>query len=68
MGKDTVVIDPAEETARDAIKILTENDLAKARGKGSTTICFTADIERGMRLAKYMLPNVKSVFKQVDLK
>ena len=68
LGKDTIVIDPAEETAQNAIKILTENDLAKASGKGSTIICFTADLERGMRLAKYMLPNVKSAFKQVDLK
>ena len=67
LGENIMVIDPAEDTARSAIKILTENGLAKKNGKGNTTICFTADIDRGTRLVKYILPNVKSAFEQVDL-
>lgn len=68
LGKDTIVIDPAEETSRNALQVLRENGLAKESGQGSTTICFTADIDRGIRLVNYILPNVKSAFKQVDLK
>jgi len=68
LGNGVNVIDPAEETAREAIKVLGTQGLAKQKGQGSTTICFTADLDRGMRLAKHMLPDTKSTFKQINLK
>ncbi len=68
LGNDVNIIDPAEETARYAIKVLAANGCAKTQGQGSTTICFTADLDRGIRLAKHMLPDTENVFKLVNLK
>ena len=68
LGNGVNIIDPAEETARDAIKVLVAQGVAKQKGQGSTTICFTADLDRGIRLAKHMLPDTESVFQQVNLK
>jgi len=68
LGKDVVVIDPAEETARNALKILETASLVKKNGEGKTKICFTADLERGSRLANYMLPHIKCTFELINLK
>jgi len=68
LGDGVHVIDPAEETAKNTIDLLEKQGLSKRNGQGSTTIYFTADLDRGMRLAKRMLPNTKSIFAQINLK
>jgi glutamate racemase len=68
LGDGVHVIDPAEETAKNTIDLLEGQRLAKGTGQGSTVIYFTADLDRGMRLAKHMLPNTRSIFAQINLK
>lgn len=68
MGNGVTVIDPAEQTSKDAQFRLIEEGLLKLTGEGTTTICFTGDVERGKRLAHYIMPNIEAEFKQVILK
>ena len=67
MGEGVKVIDPAEETARDTEKALKEEGLLQTEGAGKTTICFTADLERGKRIAARMFDVEASEFKTVNL-
>lgn len=68
MGKGVTVIDPAEQTAKDAQFRLISDGLAKLEGKGTTTIGFTGNVEAGERLAKFIMPDVDATFEQVTLK
>ncbi|MEG1412555.1 MAG: glutamate racemase [Acidaminococcaceae bacterium] len=62
------VLDPAEQTALDALAILERDALAKSVAeKGTTTICFTADVERGRRLAGKMFATADCRFQLVKL-
>lgn len=67
MGEGVQVIDPAEETAHDTEKALKEEGLLQTEGTGKTTICFTADLERGKRIASRMFDVEASEFKTVNL-
>ncbi len=67
LGNGVTVIDPAQQTTKDAQYKLIEEGLLKMEGKGSTTICFTGDVERGERLAKFIMPDVEATFKKVTL-
>ena len=67
MGPDVQVLDPANQTAKDAQFKLIEEGLYRLSGEGSTTICFTGDMEKGESLAKYMLPETVCQFKQIHL-
>ena len=67
MGEGVKVIDPAEETARETEKALKEEGLLQTDGAGKTTICFTADLERGKRIAARMFDVETSEFKTVNL-
>lgn len=66
-GPEITVIDPAEETAADALADLQQHKLDRKDGKGQVTICFTADLERGRRLASRVMDISQCRFKQVDL-
>ena len=48
-------MDPAERTVQAAIDDLKQRRLARETGLGRAEVCFTADLERGKRLAARML-------------
>ena len=55
MGPAVAVLDPAEVTAKKCRYDLCERDLLCKTGTGTTEICFTTDLERGLRLASLMV-------------
>ena len=67
MGSAVKVIDPAEQTAFDAKAELEVCGLLQTEGSGKTTICFTADLERGKRIASRMFDVEACVFQAVKL-
>ena len=67
-GPGITVIDPAEITAELAKKDLQAKGLLKTEGRGRIQVCFTADVERGKRLAARMLDTSLCDFKLIDLK
>ena len=68
LGTAITVIDPAEQTATNAQHRLIEEGLLKLSGTGNLTIGFTKDVERGQRLAQYIMPGLKATYKNVTLK
>ena len=62
------ILDPAERTAQDALENLEKRGLARTDGLGRAEVCFTADLERGRRLAARMLDLSKCSFHLIDLK
>ena len=67
MGAGVKVIDPAEQTALDTKAALEDCGLLQAEGSGKTTICFTADLERGKRIAARMFDVEACTFQNVTL-
>lgn len=67
MGTGVKVIDPAEQTALDAKAALEADGILKAAGSGKTTICFTADLDRGKRIASRMFDVEACAFYAVKL-
>ncbi|WP_317304125.1 glutamate racemase [Acidaminococcus timonensis] len=67
-GPSVTVLDPAERTAQDALESLQKRHLALTTGIGRAEVCFTADLERGKRLAARMLDLDKCDFRLIDLK
>lgn len=67
LGPEVAVLDPAEETALEAQALLQGKGLLRQEGRGTTEVCFTADIERGRRLAEYMLPQVECNYNLIKL-
>ena len=61
------ILDPAERTTQDAIEDLAARGLAQTEGIGETEICFTADVERGQRLAQRVMDTNGCVFKLIQL-
>lgn len=67
-GPGVKVLDPAEETAANARTDLEASGLTRELNhQGHCTVCFTADVERGKRLAARMLDMSRCTFKQVDI-
>ena len=66
-GPGVTILDPAERTAQDALENLEKRGLARTTGLGRAEICFTADLERGRRLAARMLDLSKCGFHLIDL-
>ena len=66
-GPEVTILDPAERTAQDALENLEKRGLARTTGLGRAEICFTADLERGRRLAARMLDLSKCGFHLIDL-
>lgn len=67
-GPEVTILDPAERTAQDALENLEKRGLARTDGLGRAEVCFTADLERGRRLAARMLDLSKCSFHLIDLK
>ncbi len=66
-GSGVTVIDPAEATAQDTKKVLAVADLLSTEKSGSLEICFTADVERGARIADRVLAAENCRFKEIIL-
>lgn len=66
-GPEIRLLDPAEQTAAEARKLLAAENLLQEQDKGKTTVCFTADLERNLRLAAKMLSTNECAFKIVKL-
>lgn len=67
MGLGVKVIDPAEQTALDVQGALRAASLLKESSSGKTTICFTADLARGKRIAARMFDVEACEFRAVTL-
>ncbi len=67
MGDKVKVIDPAEQTALDAQMVLHKAGLLSENAAGQTTICFTADLARGKRIASRMFEVASCDFRTVSL-
>lgn len=66
-GSGVTVIDPADATAQAARTVLAERELLCSKDEGQLEICFTADVERGARIAGRMLPEGKCKFAEIKL-
>lgn len=66
-GSEVTVIDPADATAQDTKAVLAAEGLLRSEGTGSLEVCFTADVERGARIAARVLPQGKCLFKEIKL-
>jgi len=66
-GAGVKIVDPAKETALLAKKSLDILGLRKLDGRGSITICCTADVERVQRLTLRMLPEEKVKYQLINL-
>lgn len=66
-GSDVTIIDPADATAADAKAALADQGLLREQGGGSLEVCFTADLERGARIAGRMLPATVCRFAEIKL-
>lgn len=67
MGPGIRVVDPAEDSAMVAKKVLEVLDLLKEEGDGSVTVCCTRDKERVQRLAERIMPGKNVKFREIDL-
>ena len=61
------MIDPADATAQDTKTVLAAEGLLRSEGAGALEVCFTADVERGARIAGRVLPQGKCLFKEIKL-
>lgn len=66
-GPGVTILDPAEKTVETAREDLQKRHLLRKTGLGRAEICFTADLERGKRLAARMLDMEKCDFRLVHL-
>lgn len=66
-GTGVKVLDPADATALQAKLYLEEAGLLKINGEGHTDVCFTADLERGRKIAGHMLDISRCSFKEISL-
>ena len=66
-GSEVTVIDPADATAQDTKMVLAAEGLLRSEGAGTLEVCFTADVERGARIAGRVLPQGKCLFKEIKL-
>lgn len=67
MGKELFLIDPAKETAMDAYEILQVSGELSSQKEGSVKVCFSAEVERAKKMARFMIDIDKATFQQVDL-
>ena len=67
LGDGVALVDPAEATAREAKRVLTENGLLKQDGIGKVELCFTANLEKSEELARLIMEGEHIVFKKVEL-
>ena len=66
-GEGVTVLDPAEATALQARIFLERAGLLKMHGVGRSSVCFTADLNRGKSIAERMLDMERSSFEEISL-
>lgn len=67
LGTGVAIVDPAEETALLAGRLLETEKMSADNGGGRVTVCCTADPERVERLAARMLPSEVCSFREITL-
>ncbi|MBO5245451.1 MAG: glutamate racemase [Selenomonadales bacterium] len=67
LGNGVALVDPAEATAREAKRILTEQGLLKQNGIGHAELCFTANLAKSEELARLAIEDKNVTFKEVQL-
>lgn len=67
LGNGVALIDPAEATAREAKRILTEQGLLKQDGIGHAELCFTANLAQSEALARLAVEGENVTFREVQL-
>lgn len=67
LGDGVTLVDPAEATAREAKRILSECRLLKTEGEGKMELCFTAELVKSERLARLAIADDNVIFKEVVL-
>lgn len=67
MGPEVTIVDPAEATSKLAQSELAKANLLRQEGKGTVTVCCTADEDRVRRLTGRMLPVEDCSFTTIDL-
>lgn len=68
-GENIVFIDPAHEMAMETLDVLKrEHLLNNSTDRGYTRLCFTAEAERGGRLAQHLMPPQEYTIEEVSLR
>ncbi len=67
LGHTVVIIDPAETTARNAMRFLQNNGLAKEKGQGKLHLCCTAGTLQMQKLSQRIMPDASCTFEQVSI-
>ncbi len=67
LGHTVVIIDPAETTARNAMRYLQNNGLAKENGNGRLHLCCTASTAQMQKLSQRIMPDASCTFEQVSI-
>lgn len=67
LGEGVTLVDPAEATAREAKRILSECRLLKSGGVGRMELCFTAELAKSEKLARLAIADDDVIFKEVVL-
>lgn len=67
VGSKVSIVDPARETAIDALHLLKKQHRLAAKKQGSVRLCFSADLERVTTLARCIFPDVLPPVELVDL-
>ena len=67
LGYSVKIVDPAEDAAMVAKKVLEVLDILNTEGEGKTTICCTKDKERVARLASRIMPADNLEFREIKL-
>lgn len=67
MGEEVQIIDPARETAYDAVEILKKSGSLTDRQEGTVKLCFSAGLEKARQMAGYLFETDSVQFKTVNL-
>lgn len=67
MGKEVQIIDPARETAYDALEVLEKSGMLADKKKGSVKLCFSTGLEQAKQMAGYLFDTDSVDFELVNL-
>ncbi len=67
MGANTVLVDPAKETAYDAYTLLKGKNKFADRTLGSVRLCFSGEVTQPRRMAEFLLDTSNISYEQVNL-
>lgn len=66
-GPDVTIINPARETALEALGMLSDTGLLRTEGTGTSRICFSADLPRAERITRRIIDDAACQFELVKL-